>query len=114
LEEHDLSAIMTQPNVSYYAKLRNKSEEEGGLVRVDNPNDAPKPEVIASWRECIVKAMIITPREFQRNVKELCDMRRGNLIKEDFMSDGKTISLTYELPLSELITDFFDKLKSIS
>jgi len=41
-------------------------------------------------------------------------MRRGNLIKEDFMSDGKTISLIYELPLSELITDFFDKLKSIS
>lgn len=58
--------------------------------------------------------MIITPREFHKNVKELCEQRRGILKQEDFMGNGKTISLTYDLPLSELITDFFDKLKSIS
>jgi GTP-binding protein LepA len=110
LEEHDLNAIMTQPNVSYYAKLRNSTE----LVRVDNPADAPRYELIIGWQECIVKAMIITPREFLKNVKELCEMRRGLCKNEEFMTNGKSVTLEYELPLSELITDFFDKLKSIS
>jgi translation elongation factor EF-4 len=48
-EEHDLVAIMTQPNVSYYCKLRGKSAEEGGLIKIDNPADSPKPELISGW-----------------------------------------------------------------
>lgn len=60
---------MTQPNVSYYCKIRHKDVE----VRVDNPADTPKAEIIAGWRECIVRATIITPREFHKNVKDLCE-----------------------------------------
>jgi elongation factor 4 len=111
-EEHDISAIMTQPNVSYYAKLRGKPESEN--VRVDNPAESPKPELISGWRECIVRATIITPREYHKGVKELCENRRGQCKDEQYMNGGRVLNLTYELPLSELITDFFDMLKSLS
>lgn len=112
--EFDLKAIMTQPNVSYYAKLRGKAGDKGGLVRVDNPAETPLPEQISGWKECIVKATIITPREYYKNVKELCESRRGICKNEEYMNNGKVLNLTYELPLSELITDFFDTLKSLS
>jgi GTP-binding protein LepA len=73
-EEHDLRAIMTQPNVSYYCKMRGQGNtEEEGLVRVDNPAECPPPEKIAYWKECIVKATIITPREYLKGIKDLCE-----------------------------------------
>jgi GTP-binding protein LepA len=73
-EEHDLRAIMTQPNVSYYCKMRGQwNTEEEGLVRVDNPAECPPPEKIAYWKECIVKATIITPREYLKGIKDLCE-----------------------------------------
>ena len=105
---------MTQPNVSYYCKLRGKSVEEGGLIKIDNPADSPKPELIQGWQECIVKATIITPKEYYKGIKDLVQGRRGILKHEDYMSNGRVISSIYELPLSELITDFFDKMKSLS
>lgn len=81
---------------------------------MDNPAEAPKPEIISGWQECIVRATIITPREYYKNIKELCEMRRGLCKKEDFITNGKVIQLIYDLPLSELVTDFFDTLKSLS
>ena len=61
-----------------------------------------------------MRATIITPREFHKNVKDLCENRRGICKKEEYMNNGRVLNLTYELPLSELITDFFDMLKSLS
>ena len=109
-EEHDLSAIITQPNVSYLCTLRNKEEK----VRVDNPVETPKPELISMWEEAIMRTTIMTPQEYAKNVKQLCIDRRGYMKDEDFISGGKVISLVYEIPLSELITDFFDTLKSLT
>jgi GTP-binding protein LepA len=112
-EEHDLDVIITQPSVVYYAKLRGKSDEDG-LVRVDNPVESPKPELISGWRESIVRATIITPAEYAKGIKTLCLDRRGVQLREEFMNNGKVHNLTYELPLSEMITDFFDQMKSLS
>jgi GTP-binding protein LepA len=78
------------------------------LIRVDNPAETPKAETIGYWKECIVKATIITPREYYKGIKDLCELRRGFLKEEEFMNNGRVMNLTYELPLSELITDFFD------
>ena len=76
-EEHDLRAIMTQPNVSYLCKLRGDNLENDGIVRVDNPAECPKAEIVAYWKECIVKATLITPREYAKGIKDLCVSRRG-------------------------------------
>ena len=125
---------MTQPSVSYYVMTINaKSDqrekprdamrlmanidpnsEEALLMRVDNPTEAPKTELVKYWKEAIVSATIITPREFLREIKKLCENRRGFCKSEEFMSNGKVVNLRYELPLSELISDFFDQLKSQS
>lgn len=113
-EEFDLKAIVTTPNVSYYCKLRGNLSEEDSMIRVDNPAEAPPEEKIAYWMEAIVKATIITPAEYLKSIKTLCEDRRGHCLKEDFMNQGENLTLTYELPLSEMITDFFDSLKSLS
>ena len=131
-DEHDISAIITQPSVSYLvrtinakadkrqmpegasehlaaqAEMLDLNSEDGLLLRVNNPMEAPKPELIDFWKEALVSATIITPREFSREIKKLCENRRGRCTSEEFMSNGKVINLRYELPLSELITDFFD------
>ena len=82
--------------------------EEALLMRVDNPTEAPRTELIKYWKEAMVAATIITPREFGREVKRLCENRRAQCKKEEYMSNGKVINLQYEIPLSELISDFFD------
>jgi GTP-binding protein LepA len=101
--------------VSYYCKLRGQGDsEDNGLIKVDNPADCPLPEKIAYWKECIVRATIITPRDYLKGIKDLCEQRRGHLLKEDFMNNGNVVSLYYDMPLSEMITDFFDMMKSLS
>lgn len=109
-EEYDLAAIVTQPNVSYRCKLRNRD----GLVVCDNPGQSPKPELITYWKEAIVTATIITPEAYLKGIKNLCEDRRGFCTKEDYMSNGRVVQMEYEMPLAELITDFFDTLKSLS
>ena len=84
------------------------------LTRVDNPSEAPRTELIKYWKEAICGATIITPREFLREIKKLCENRRATCKSEEFMSNGKVVNLRYEIPLSELISDFFDQLKSLS
>lgn len=136
-DEHSISAIITQPSVSYLvrtvnAKLEKRDMPRGAeqlqmqadvddpdgenalLRRVDNPTEAPATELISYWKEALVSATIITPREFSREIKKLCENRRGMCKREEFMSNGKVVNLQYELPLSELISDFFDQLKSQS
>lgn len=112
-EEHSVDVIITNPSVAYLCKLRGK-EHENDLIRVENPAEAPKPELIVSWQEAICRAMIITPREFYKGIKSLCEDRRAICLAEDFMSGGKSVYLTYDIPTTEMITDFFDSLKSLS
>ena len=88
------------------------NSEEALLTRVDNPTEAPKTELIKYWKEAICTATIITPRDFLREIKKLCESRRAICKSEEFMSGGKVVNLRYEIPLSELISDFFDRLKS--
>jgi len=136
-EEHSINAIVTQPSVSYLVMTINAKaksgknqemsrglealignldpdSEEALLQRVDNPSEAPRTELIKYWMESLMLATIITPREFSKDVKRLCESRRSIKKKEEFMSNGKVVVMQYEIPLSELISNFFDSLKSQS
>ena len=62
--------------------------EEALLMRIDNPTDAPPTELIKYWKEALVVATVITPREFLREIKKLCEDRRGLCKREEFMSNG--------------------------
>lgn len=72
-DEHDLFSIITAPTVSYRCKLRNKED----IIIVDNPLEAPPTENIDIWYEAIVTATIITPAEYAKGIKTLCEDRRG-------------------------------------
>ena len=83
-------------------------------MRVDNPIDIERPELIKDWYEPICTANIITPVDYLKNIKSLCNDRRGLPEREEYLNDGRIVSLEYSIPLAELVIDFFDKLKSIS
>ena len=105
--EYDLSLITTAPTVVYEVLLENGEE-----LKVDSPSRLPPVMSIAQMREPIVKAKILVPQEHLGNVITLCVQRRG--VQKDMQFIGKQVSLTYELPMNEVVLDFFDKLKSTS
>ncbi|MDB3907979.1 translation elongation factor 4 [Gammaproteobacteria bacterium] len=105
--EYDLSLITTAPTVVYEVLLEN-----GETLMVDSPSRLPAVTSIAEMREPIVKANILVPQEHLGNVITLCVGRRG--AQKDMQFVGKQVSLTYELPMNEVVLDFFDKLKSTS
>jgi GTP-binding protein LepA len=105
--EYDLELITTAPTVIYEIK-----NTKGEIVIVDNPARLPEPSSIVEMREPIVEANILVPQEHIGNVIKLCIEKRGVQKKMDY--HGSQISLTYELPMSEVVLDFFDKLKSTS
>ena len=117
-EEHSLSAIVTNPSVAYLCNMRGKGggdiNDDSSLLRVENPIDSPKTELIQAWKEPICIATIITPREYYKGIKKLCEDKRAICTSEDFNTGGKMVHLTYDIPLTEMITDFFDSLKSLS
>ena len=82
--------------------------------RVDNPADIENPDLIKYWYEPISTCSIITPIEYVKSVKKLCNDRRAQLEKEEYINDGKVVTLQYAMPLAELIINFFDALKSVS
>ena len=86
--------------------------KDGNLIRVDNPSQLPDPVLISEMREPIAVANILVPQEFIGNVITLCVERRGS--QKNMHFSGGQVALTYELPLSEVVMDFFDKLKSVS
>jgi len=104
--EYDLDLITTAPSVIYRITKTN-----GEVVMIDNPLNYPDPSVIAVAEEPFVKASIISPAEFVGNIMELCQDRRGEY-KEMVYLDTDRVELRYELPLNEIIYDFFDALKS--
>ena len=106
--EFNLDLITTAPSVIYEVQKRN-----GEIVRIDNPSNFPSPDEIESANEPIVKANIITPVEFIGGLMDLCQDRRGISVDMKYLDDTR-VELHYELPLNEIIYDFFDVLKSRS
>jgi GTP-binding protein LepA len=106
--EFNINVITTVPNVSY--KIYTKKEE---LIEVHNPSEMPDPTLIDRIEEPYIRASIITPMEYIGPIMTLCLGKRGELIKQEYIS-GNRIELIYDLPLSEIVFDFYDKLKSIS
>jgi GTP-binding protein LepA len=106
--EFNLDLITTAPSVIYRVNMR------GGEVRyIDNPSSYPSPDAIDSAEEPIVKASIITPTDYMGSLMELCKDRRGVFVDMKYLDETR-VELHYELPLNEIIYDFFDALKSRS
>ncbi|MDZ4698531.1 MAG: translation elongation factor 4 [Rhodothermales bacterium] len=106
--EFGLDIITTVPNVKYEAEMLDKS-----ILVIDNPSDLPAPSTFIELREPYVKAQIITPIEYIGGLMQLCQDRRGIYINTQYL-DTERVDLHYELPLAEIIFDFYDKLKSIT
>ncbi len=104
--EFALEMISTAPSVIY--KVFTTSGEE---IRLDNPTNMPDPSYIDYMEEPIVKAAIMTPKEYVGNIMDLCQDRRGTYINMDYI-DANRVNMHYEIPLNEIIYDFFDALKS--
>ena len=105
--EYDLDLITTAPTVVYEVLLTN-----GEVVKVDNPADLPEPAVLREIREPIIEAHILTPQDMLGGVMTLCIEKRG--VQKNILYLGGQIQATFELPLSEVVLDFFDRLKSVS
>ena len=105
--EYDLDLITTAPTVIFEVEKNN-----GELVMVDNPSALPDPGEVNEMREPIVVANILVPQEYLGNVITLCVEKRG--VQRDMQFLGHQVSLSYELPMNEVVMDFFDRLKSVS
>ncbi len=106
--EFDLDVISTAPSVIYKVVLNDSTE-----LQIDNPAHYPDPTHISWVEEPWVKCHIISPSEFLGSIMSLCTDKRGTLLKTETL-DSKRLLLTYRLPMNEIITDFNDKLKSIT
>ena len=105
--EFDMDLITTAPTVIYEVVMR-----DGAILMVDNPSKMPDPSKIEEIREPIVTVNLYMPQEYVGAVITLCTQKRGNQI--DMNYHGKQVKLTYEMPMAEIVLDFFDKLKSTS
>ena len=106
--EFNLSIVTTSPNVQYLANLKDKTQ-----VEVHRPALLPPPKILESILEPIVVAEILTPAEYIGNVMKICQDRRGKYKSTSYLSKSK-VQLIYELPLGEIIFDFYDSIKSCS
>ncbi|MDJ0925234.1 MAG: translation elongation factor 4 [Acidimicrobiia bacterium] len=104
--EYDLDLVATAPSVEYEAHLT-----DGSTVRVRSPQDLPDAQVLADISEPFVKVMIITPSEYVGTVMELVQQRRGRMGEMTYLTPER-VELHYEVPLAEIVFDFFDQLKS--
>ena len=104
--EFDLGLITTAPSVIYKVH-----KTTGEVLDIYNPSDLPTPQEIAYMEEPIVTANILTPKEFVGNVMDICQNRRGIFIDMKYLDENR-VTLIYEMPLNEIIYDFFDSLKS--
>ncbi len=104
--EYNLDLVTTAPSVEYKV-IKTDGEE----LLIDNPTNLPSPSEIDYMMEPIVKASIMTPKEYVGSIMELCQERRGTYLDMTYLDDTR-VSLNYDLPLNEIIYDFFDALKS--
>ena len=105
--EYDIDLITTAPTVIYQVLKKNGEE-----VMVDNPSAMPDPGEVEETREPIARVNILVPQEHLGNVMSLCSEKRGVQIDMQFL--GQQVSLTWDIPMSEVVLDFFDRLKSVS
>src|SRR5699024_9285638 len=84
---------------------------DGSKVVVDNPSQMPDPQTVDRIEEPYVKATIMVPSDYVGSVMELCQRKRGNFVTIDYLDDIR-VNIIYEIPLSEIVFDFFDQLKS--
>src|SRR5206468_7838351 len=103
--EFDLDLLVTAPNVAYRVRAQNSPE----WIEVHNPSDMPN--ALDEVEEPYIKASIIVPKEYVGSVMELCNERRGRFDPMEYLSEER-VHLTYELPLGEIVLDFYDQLKS--
>ena len=104
--EYDLNLVTTAPSVIYRV-----TKNDGEVVMIQNPTNLPEPSEIKMIEEPIVKGDIIVPKDYVGTVMELCQERRGTMINMEYI-DEKRVMLHYDLPLNEVVYDFFDALKS--
>ena len=106
--EFDMDVITTVPNVSYRVY-----DKKGSMMEVHNPSGLPDPTLIDHIEEPYIRSSIITLADYIGPIMTLCLGKRGELIKQEYIS-GNRIELTFDIPLGEIVIDFYDKLKSIS
>ena len=107
MREYDLNLIATAPTVIYEILMT-----DGSTLHIENPSDMPELSKIQEIREPLVRANILSPREYVGGLITLCMQRRGTQINLQYL--GNQVSLTYDLPMNEVILNFFDRIKSIS
>ena len=108
--EFNMTVITTVPNVSYHAYTKKYPEE---IVLVNNPSDLPDPSALDRVEEPFIKASIITKADFVGNVMTLCIEKRGEIKNQTYLTPER-VELTFDLPLSEIVFDFYDRLKTVS
>ena len=105
--EYDMALVTTAPTVVYEIQLR-----DGTVTRIENPAKMPDPSKIEEIREPIIETIIFVPQEYVGAIMTLCTQKRG--VQKNMQYHARQVMLTYEMPLNEVVMDFFDKLKSAS
>ncbi|MGC6480507.1 MAG: translation elongation factor 4 [Flavobacteriaceae bacterium] len=108
--EFNMTVITTVPNVSYHAFSKKHPEE---IILVNNPSDLPDPSALDRVEEPYIKASIITKSDFVGNVMTLCIEKRGEIKNQTYLTPER-VELTFDMPLSEIVFDFYDRLKTVS
>lgn len=105
--EYNLDLISTAPTVVYEVL-----KTDGTVINMDNPAKLPQLNLVQEIREPIIRANVLTPEEYIGNIIKLCEEKRGTQIGINYL--GSQVQISYELPMAEVVLDFFDKLKSVS
>ena len=108
--EFNMTVITTVPNVSYQAYTRKNPEDP---VLLNNPSDLPEPSTIDRIEEPFIKASIITKSDYVGNVMSLCIEKRGQITNQTYLTTER-VELTFDMPLAEIVFDFYDRLKTVS
>ncbi|MBB4118470.1 GTP-binding protein LepA [Mesonia hippocampi] len=108
--EFDMTVITTVPNVSYHAFTHKNPEE---VILVNNPSDLPEPSKLERVEEPYIKATIITKSDFVGPVMSLCIEKRGEIVNQTYLTPER-VELTFNMPLAEIVFDFYDRLKTVS
>jgi GTP-binding protein LepA len=108
--EFDMTVITTVPNVSYNAYTNRNPDE---VILVNNPSDLPDPSSLNRMEEPYIKATIITKSDFVGSVMSLCIEKRGNITNQTYLTTER-VELTFDMPLAEIVFDFYDRLKTVS
>ncbi|WP_242092466.1 translation elongation factor 4 [Aestuariivivens sediminicola] len=108
--EFDMTVITTVPNVSYHAFTKKEPDD---IIIVNNPSDLPDPSTLDRVEEPYIKATIITKADFVGNVMSLCIEKRGMITNQTYLTQDR-VELNFDMPLAEIVFDFYDRLKTVS